>query len=104
MSAVKQFIDRNIIDNLDNGFDIARQQLLEKSNKFAKMVDFDINFTEDQIKNINGARERKVSEYVIHARKRIIDLYNIEINYHFNMVPQQKFKLLLFKEKLTCKI
>jgi hypothetical protein len=103
MSAVKQFIDRSIVEHLEGGFDNARQVLLEKSNKFASMVSIEINFSEDHIKNLTEPRERKVSEYVLHARKRIIDLYHVERNFHFDIEPRRKFKLLLLKERLSCK-
>ncbi len=102
MSFVKQHVDRNILENLEYGFDSARQFLLDKSNKFCNMVDFDIDFDESHIQNIEGARERKVSEYVIFSRKRIIDLYHIETNFKFNIDDRRKFKLLLLKERL-CK-
>ncbi len=103
MSMTKQHVDTKIIENLDGGFDSARQFLLDKSNKFSSMVNFRIDFPEDRIKDINGTRERKICEYVIHARKRILDLYNIERKYKFKISPVRKFKLLLLKERLSCK-
>lgn len=103
MSMVKHHIDKEIVENLEDGFDNARQFLLEKCNKFSSMVDFTIDFPESHIKEINGARERKISEYVIYARKRIIDLYHVERKFDFELPPQRKFKLLLLKERLSCK-
>ena len=101
MSAVKNHVDKKILESLGDGFDQARISLLESILKFSKMVNYDIDFSDDQVKDIKDTRERKICELVMHSKKRMGDLYRVEANFTFDATPTKKFKLLIFKERLN---
>lgn len=102
--SVKTMIDNGVLDALSkSGYLDANSYLMARIDRFSSFVPFKIpdDLSEDRIDANLDTRGRMVCKYVIHARKRINDLVYIEKNFNSRFSPEKKFKLLLFKEKLS---
>ncbi len=98
MGAIEEFIDRKIIEVLvsGRGWDDARTFLYDNYNNYTKSI---VNLRPDET-----MRKKKLTEYTLHAKKRILDLYFIEVDWADSEYDRlKKFRLLLFKEKLEGK-
>jgi hypothetical protein len=93
MNPIDNHIDRKIIEFLDSqGWEIARGYLIDNVK----------NFSNQLLKNPRGnSRRQKLTQYIEHAKRRVIDLYYIQNEWSkFNYGPRKTFELLLLKEKL----
>ncbi len=103
MSFIGPHIDGKISDLLGGvGYDETRQFLFDNAMRFSKMLKSDIDFNSDiNLDDIKIHRDKRVIEYVIHARKRVYDLYRIEREFsRFGFDPKKTFKLLLLIDKI----
>jgi hypothetical protein len=99
---IRTYIDKKILDSLQTKTPSeVRVELMNKCNTYYNMLGGTYReMSIDEISEIKAVRTRYHNLYIHMARKRIIDLYKVEIRDVKGWSNTMKFKGVLLKERI----